>query len=76
MQHPVTTEFNESKNHIYKTLDAIMDLNIPTLWFWPNVDAGADGTSKGIRQYRESNKLENVHFFKNMYPDDFLNFKK
>lgn len=76
MQHPVTTEYNESKNHIYKTLDAIMELNIPTLWFWPNVDAGADGTSKGIRQYRESNKLDNVHFFKNMYPDDFLKILK
>jgi UDP-N-acetylglucosamine 2-epimerase len=47
-------------------------LNMPTLWFWPNVDAGADGTSTGIRAFREHHKLEKVHFFKNMEGDDFL----
>ena len=72
MQHPVTTEYQDSRKHIEETLHAINQLNIPTLWFWPNVDAGADGTSTGIRSFREKNKLENVHFFKNMEGDDFL----
>lgn len=72
MQHPVTTEYQDSRKHIEETLLAINQLNIPTLWFWPNVDAGADGTSTGIRSFREKNKLENVHFFKNMEGDDFL----
>ncbi|MGK4569290.1 UDP-N-acetylglucosamine 2-epimerase [Flavobacterium sp. 3HN19-14] len=72
MQHPVTTEYRDSRKHIEETLKAIGELNIPTLWFWPNVDAGADGTSTGIRSFREKNKLEKVHFFKNMEGDDFL----
>jgi UDP-hydrolysing UDP-N-acetyl-D-glucosamine 2-epimerase len=72
MQHPVTTEYQDSRKHIEETLLAISELNLPTLWFWPNVDAGADGTSTGIRSFREKNKLENVHFFKNMEGDDFL----
>jgi UDP-hydrolysing UDP-N-acetyl-D-glucosamine 2-epimerase len=72
MQHPVTTEYQNSRKHIEETLMAIKNLNIPTLWFWPNVDAGADGTSTGIRAFREHHKLENVHFFKNMEGDDFL----
>ncbi|WP_317046260.1 UDP-N-acetylglucosamine 2-epimerase [Flavobacterium sediminis] len=72
MQHPVTNEYQDSRRHIEETLKAIDDLKIPTLWFWPNVDAGADGTSTGIRAYREFNKLEHVHFFKNMTGDDFL----
>jgi UDP-hydrolysing UDP-N-acetyl-D-glucosamine 2-epimerase len=72
MQHPVTTEYKDSRNHIEKTLQAIQELKIPTFWFWPNVDAGADGTSSGIRSFRENNKLENVHFFKNMESKDFL----
>ncbi|WP_298138976.1 UDP-N-acetylglucosamine 2-epimerase [Flavobacterium sp.] len=72
MQHPVTTEYQDSRKHIEETLHAINQLKIPTLWFWPNVDAGADGTSTGIRSFREKNKLENVHFFKNMEGDDFL----
>ncbi len=53
---------------------AINQLNVPTLWFWPNVDAGADGTSAGIRSFREKNELTNVHFFKNMEGADFLVF--
>jgi len=73
MQHPVTTEYKDSRKHIEATLNAIRQLNVPTLWFWPNVDAGADGTSTGIRSFREKYDMENVHFFKNMEGDDFLN---
>lgn len=72
MQHPVTTEYLDSRKHIEATLRAIEQVNYPTLWFWPNVDAGADGTSTGIRSFRELHQLKNVHFFKNMKGDDFL----
>lgn len=72
MQHPVTTEYQNSRKHIEETLEAVNELNMPTLWFWPNVDAGADGTSTGIRAFRENHKLKNVHFFKNMEGSDFL----
>lgn len=73
MQHPVTNEYQDSRKHIESTLRAIQKINKPTLWFWPNVDAGADGTSTGIRSFREKHQMENVHFFKNMEGDDFLN---
>ncbi|HMP94992.1 MAG TPA: UDP-N-acetylglucosamine 2-epimerase, partial [Phnomibacter sp.] len=72
MQHPVTTEYDESRQHIEETLKAIKELNMPTFWFWPNVDAGADGTSSGIRSFRENNTDLPIHFFKNMEPTDFL----
>ena len=72
LQHPVTDEFDESRRHIEETLKAIDKLEIPTFWFWPNVDAGSDGISKGIRSYREKNKISHIHFFKNMEPTDFL----
>ena len=72
MQHPVTDEFEDSKENILETLKAIDDLNIPTFWFWPNIDAGSDGTSNGIRAYREMNDPGNIFFFKNMDPEDFL----
>lgn len=72
MQHPVTTEYEDAKEDVLKTLQAVSELDIPTFWFWPNVDAGADGTSNGIRTFREVNKPTNIHFFKNMEPHDFL----
>lgn len=72
MQHPVTTEFGEAHFQILQTIDAITRLGLPTLWFWPNVDAGSDGTSRGIRIAREKGLLKNTHFFKNIEPQDFL----
>jgi len=76
MQHPVTTEPEKSKAHILETLKAIDNLGIPTFWFWPNVDAGGDGVSSAIRHYRESHDIDNIHFFKNMEPNDFLKLIK
>jgi bifunctional UDP-N-acetylglucosamine 2-epimerase / N-acetylmannosamine kinase len=72
MQHPVTTEYAQAKEDILKTLTVIDELQLPTFWFWPNVDAGADGTSNGIRSYREKHNPKNILFFKNMEPLDFL----
>lgn len=72
MQHPVTTEHTKSRDHIWETLEAVYQLNKPTFWFWPNVDAGADGTSGGIRSFRENKRPKNIRFFKNMEPVDFL----
>jgi UDP-N-acetylglucosamine 2-epimerase len=40
--------------------------------FWPNVDAGSDGTSMAIRSFRELKFDNNIHYFKNMEPNDFL----
>ena len=76
MQHPVTTEYADSRKHIEETLSAIYELQYPTFWFWPNVDAGADGTSKGIRSFRERHEIDHIHFFKNMEPTDFLKLLK
>lgn len=72
MQHPVTTEYKDSRRQTHETLEAIAELGRPTMWFWPNVDAGSDGTSNAIRAFRESGRLHHVHFFKNMDPTDFL----
>jgi UDP-hydrolysing UDP-N-acetyl-D-glucosamine 2-epimerase len=72
MQHPVTTEYDEARNHALETLHAVRDLGLPTIWFWPNVDAGSDGTSNAIRTFREIERPPTIHFFKNMEPLDFL----
>ena len=76
MQHPVTTEYEASRKNVEETLHAIYQLQIPTFWFWPNVDAGSDGTSKGIRSFRERFDIQHIHFFKNMEPHDFLRVLK
>jgi UDP-hydrolysing UDP-N-acetyl-D-glucosamine 2-epimerase len=72
MQHPVTTEYEEARHQVEETLYAVKTIGLPVLWFWPNVDAGSDGTSKGIRVFREREKPDNLHLFRNMFPEDFL----
>lgn len=72
VQHPVATEYEEARKQVTETLHGVSDLGLPSLWFWPNVDAGSDGTSKGIRAFRENEQPANLHFFKNMEPEDFL----
>jgi UDP-hydrolysing UDP-N-acetyl-D-glucosamine 2-epimerase len=72
MQHPVTTAHDEARAHMKLTLEAVHESGHQALWFWPNVDAGSDGTSGAIRTFRERNPNMNAHFYKNMSPMDFL----
>ena len=72
LQHPVTTEYEQAYGHVLETLEAVREGGYPALWFWPNVDAGSDNTSKAIRGFRERHELPNVHFYRNLNPFDFL----
>lgn len=66
IQHPVTTEYEENLAHVNETLEAVDSLGIPTIWLWPNMDAGSDGLSKGIRIFRENRHPQHMHFFKSL----------
>jgi UDP-hydrolysing UDP-N-acetyl-D-glucosamine 2-epimerase len=72
MQHPVSTQYTSSRQDMRATLEAVHATGHQALWFWPNVDAGSDGTSSAIRTFREHNPDMNAHFYKNMAPMDFL----
>ena len=72
MQHPVTTEYEDARRQVETLLKVVDNSGLNTLWFWPNVDAGSDGTSKGIRSFRERRGDAAMHFFKNMEGRDFL----
>jgi UDP-N-acetylglucosamine 2-epimerase len=38
---------------------------------WPNIDAGSDDVSKGIRHFRETNRDEPMYYYKNFSPEDY-----
>jgi len=71
MQHPVTTEVGENRKNIEQTLQAVHELELPTVWFWPNVDAGTDEVSKGIRVFRENYSPKQMRFVKYLPPEEF-----
>lgn len=74
LQHPVTTEYGDSFFQIKETLKAVKKISeggIQVVFLWPNVDAGSDDISKGIRAFREDNALEKFAFYKNFSPEDY-----
>ena len=71
LQHPVTTEYGEGFNQINETLQAIAGIRMQTVWLWPNVDAGSDDISKGLRIFREREKPDYIHFYRNFSPEDY-----
>jgi UDP-hydrolysing UDP-N-acetyl-D-glucosamine 2-epimerase len=72
MQHPVTYEWKDAAHQVNATLTAIHDSGVPCYWFWPNVDAGSDLTSKAIRTFREHRRPKTIRFLRNMPPEAFL----
>ncbi len=73
MQHPVTTERNNRRN-MEETLRAIDKVNVQTVVFWPNSDAGTNEIAKAIRVYRENGRLKNqkIRFVTDLLPEDFI----
>lgn len=71
-QHPVTNEWLEAERQMTETLWAVAELGVQTFWFWPNVDAGADASSRAIRKFRENHGSGLIRFFKNLSPEAFL----
>ncbi|MEK7524453.1 MAG: UDP-N-acetylglucosamine 2-epimerase [Patescibacteria group bacterium] len=76
MQHPVTSEVRMNRANITATLAAVHELGVPTIWFWPNVDAGTDEISKGIRIFREVHNPKHMRFLKYLPPEQFIGLLK
>ena len=71
LQHPVTTEFGQGFEQVRETLVAVLALDMQTAWLWPNVDAGSDDVSKGLRMHREHQGDGKLHFYRNFTPEDY-----
>ena len=71
LQHPVTTEYGHGFDQVNETLKAVSRVGIQTAWLWPNVDAGSDDVSKGLRLYRERNEPDWLHFYRNFEAEDY-----
>lgn len=72
MQHPETDAHGESFRQMAMILEVAERLGLPAIIFWPNVDAGSDGTSKAIRVFREQGGGGSMHFIKNLEGRQFL----
>lgn len=71
IQHPVTSSFGRGLDQVMETLYALEKRPEQKLVMWPNIDAGSDEVSKGIRIFRERHMKSNFRYFKNFSPEDF-----
>lgn len=69
--HPVTTRFGTERAKVEQLIQALDELQRPTLWIWPNIDAGSDDISKALRIYREHHTSKWLHLVKNLDPVTF-----
>jgi len=75
-QHPVTTEYGQGERQITETLIALNQLKIPTIMLWPNVDAGSEDISRGMRKFREHYRHDYIRFFKNFAVETYTRLMK
>lgn len=72
VQHPVTTSYGHGFEEVSQTLHALKSIpDMQKVVMWPNVDAGSDDVSKGIRHFREFNMDEPIYYYKNFSPEDY-----
>jgi UDP-hydrolysing UDP-N-acetyl-D-glucosamine 2-epimerase len=72
VQHPVTTSYGRGMQQIVETLNATHEFkDLQKVVLWPNIDAGSDDVSKGIRHFRESHMDAPIYYYKNFSPEDY-----
>jgi UDP-hydrolysing UDP-N-acetyl-D-glucosamine 2-epimerase len=70
--HPDTKHYADSNYATTEILNTIKNLDIPTIWLWPNVDSGTDLISKELRRFKDVNLNSKIHFVRNFTPEEFI----
>jgi GDP/UDP-N,N'-diacetylbacillosamine 2-epimerase (hydrolysing) len=71
IQHPVSNWLKQSKKHIVASLDAINEMNLPTIIIRSNSDPGTVIFKKEFKKYKFKNKK--IKYFDNLEENLFLN---
>jgi UDP-hydrolysing UDP-N-acetyl-D-glucosamine 2-epimerase len=71
LQHPVTTEHRDAGGQIRETIDALKAIAMPTVWLWPNIDAGTDAISHELRRFRETERPAWLRMHRNFSVEDY-----
>lgn len=73
IQHPVTTAA-ENRAHLEATFRAVAALEMPSIWFWPNPDAGTGEMAEMLRHFREAHETatDRMRFITNLPQDEFI----
>lgn len=76
MYHPVSTEVHTLGEKTRILLNAVHEIGMPALWFWPNFDAGAEEISHELRKFRDKVQGHKIKFTRYLPPNVFLSLLK
>lgn len=73
VQHPVTTD-TDNRAHLETTFRVVSSFELPTIWFWPNPDAGTGEMADSLRHMRERHPelTQHMRFITNVPANDFI----
>lgn len=72
LMHPETDHHEAAFTQMSTILEIAAAMQMQVVHFWPNVDAGSDGSSKAIRVFRETGPAAKFTFVKNLEGHQFL----
>ena len=79
MYHPVWQDSHSSSSSSKKLsndtkmlLSAIHEINLPTLWWWPNFDVGSEEISHELRIFKDTVMDHKIRFMRYLPPREFL----
>jgi len=70
--HPIPTAYEGTERRVGELLAAIRRLDMPTFWFWPNIDAGKDAVTAALQRQLDDTGGPPVAVFRNLPPKDYL----
>lgn len=70
--HPTTTQYGNEREEIEELLVSLEELGMPTIFLWPNIDAGSDHISKAIRLFRDHRSPGWLRTLTNLTPENYL----
>ncbi|OOB79970.1 MAG: UDP-N-acetyl-D-glucosamine 2-epimerase, UDP-hydrolysing [Epulopiscium sp. Nuni2H_MBin001] len=71
LQHPVTTQKEQAAFQMSQTMQAVTAVNAQVIVIYPNSDSGSSQMIDVINKYKDD-----VHIYKNLPFEDYLNFLK
>ena len=72
LQHSVTDEADQAGEQMQATLEAVTQVRLPRVVFWPGEDAGQEAMAKVIRVWKDQRPELAIHTVRNLPPARFL----
>jgi len=72
MFHPVNNETKLLPKYTRELLEAVHELGMQTIWFWPNFDAGAEQISHELRMFKDKVSNHQIKYLRYLPPREFL----